>query len=135
MPRECCNLEEKSLDIRKAKNKYSVRKVSVHDKVFNLVKDFYDMNGKNLIVNDRGFNVAYNNFATRDFIKLMEKIGRPEHHLHDTRHTFITVGRNHIDKLLLQKIVGHKPSDIADEVYTHIKFSELLTAINKIKQI
>lgn len=135
MPRECCDLKEKSLDIKKAKNKYSIRKVPIHDKVFDLVKGFYDMNGSNLIVNDSGFNVTYNNFATRDFIKLMKEIGRPEHHLHDTRHTFITEGRKYMDKLHLQKIVGHKPDDITDEVYTHIKFSELLTAMNKIKQI
>lgn len=93
------------------------------------------MNGKNLIMNDGGFVVNYNNFATRDFNRLMKEIGRPEHHLHDTRHTFITVGRNYMDKLHLQKIVGHKPDDITDKVYTHIQFSELLTSINQIKRI
>lgn len=135
MPRECCDLKERSFDIKKAKNKYSIRKVPIHDKVFDLVKGFYDMNSKNLIVNNGGYDVTYNNFATRDFVRLMKEIGRPEHHLHDTRHTFITVGRNYMDKLHLQKIVGHKPDDITDEVYTHIIFSELLTAINKIEQI
>jgi integrase len=88
-----------------------------------------------LIVNDGGFVVSNNNFATRDFIKLMKEIGRPEHHLHDTRHTFVTEGRKYMDKLLLQKIVGHKPDDITDEVYTHISFSEILIAINQIKEI
>ena len=135
MPHSCCDLQERSFNIQKAKNKFSIRKVPIHKKIYDLVKEFYDKDGKNLIVNDGGFIVTYNNFATRDFIRLMKEIGRPEHHLHDTRHTFITVARNHMDKLLLQKIVGHKPDDITDEVYTHIEFSGLLTAINKIKQI
>ena len=39
-----------------------------------------------------------------------------------------------MDKLLLQKIVGHKPEDIIDEVYTHISFSEFLAAMNAIKR-
>lgn len=135
MTRDCCNLEERSLNITQAKNKYSIRKVPIHDKVFDLVKDFYNMNNENLIVNDSGFKVTYNNFATRDFIKLMKELGCPDHHLHDTRHTFITTSRKYMDKLLLQKIVGHKPSDITDQVYTHIHFDELLKAINKIKEI
>lgn len=135
MPRECCNLDERSLNIQKAKNKYSIRKVPIHDKIFDLVKGFYDKNGKNLIVNDGGYVVSYNNFATRDFARLMKDINRPEHHLHDARHTFVTVGRNYMDKLLLQKIVGHKPDDIMDKTYTHITFNELLTAINQIPKI
>jgi integrase len=62
------------------------------------------------------------------------QIQKQRNHLNDTRHTFITVGRNYMDKLLLQKFVGHKPDDITDKVYTHIQFSELLTAINQIKR-
>lgn len=44
----------------------------IHDKVFDLVKGFYDMNSENLIVNDSGFDVTYNNLATRDFVRLAE---------------------------------------------------------------
>jgi integrase len=135
MPHDCCDSKERSLYIPKAKNKFSVRKVPIHNRIFDLVKGFYDMIGKSLVVNDGGFAVAYNNFATRDFTRLMKEIGHPELHLHDTRHTFITVGRNYMDKLHLQKIVGHKPDDITDKVYTHIQFSELLTSINQIKKI
>lgn len=135
MPRSCCDLQERSLSILKAKNKYSIRKVPIHNKIFDMVKEFYDKGKDSLITNDSGYTVTYNNFATRDFIRLMKELGSPEHHIHDTRHTFITVARNHIEKLLLQKIVGHKPDDITDEVYTHIEFSQLLTAINSMRKI
>lgn len=135
MPRSCCDLSEKSIYIAKAKNKYSIRKVPIHNKIYDYVKEFYEKEKEYLITNDNGYRVAYNNFAVRDFVKLMNQIGQPNHHLHDTRHTFITTARNHMDKLLMQKIVGHKPVDITDEVYTHIQFSQLLNAINQIKKI
>lgn len=135
MSRECCDLQERSLSITKAKNKFSIRKVPIHNKIYNMVKEFYDKGMNTLITNDSGYAVSYNNFATREFIRLMKEMGCPDHHIHDIRHTFITVGRNHMDKLLLQKIVGHKPEDITDKVYTHIEFSQLLTAINQIKKI
>lgn len=132
MPRECCNLEERSLDIKKAKNKSSVRKVPIHDKIFPFIQDFYKKESCNLITNDNDSSVLYSNFATRDFKTLMKELGA-EHKLHDTRHTFITNAREaQIDDLCLKLIVGHTPTDITKKVYTHVAFEELLKEINKL---
>ncbi len=133
MPRECFHPEERYLEILKAKNKYSVRKVPVHDKIFDFLKYFYDLNGTNLITTENGFKVAYNNFAVRNFKRINEKLGTT-HRVHDTRHTFVTKGRAcGIDQLCLKKIIGHAPDSITESVYTHLTQDELLKEINKLK--
>lgn len=132
MPRECCNLKERYLDIKKAKNKSSIRKVPIHDKIFPFIQEFYEKEKCNLVTNDNGSTVLYNNFVSRDFKKMMKELGA-EHKLHDTRHTFITNAREaKIDDLCLKLIVGHTPTDITKKVYTHVAFEELLKEINKL---
>ncbi len=56
----------------------------------------------------------------------------PGHHIHDTRHTFITMlTEAGIDKRIVRVLVGHSDRDVTDH-YTHIDFSALLDAVNKI---
>lgn len=52
MPRDSCDLQEKSLNIKKAKNKYSIRKVHFYNKIFEFIREFYEMNCDNLVVNE-----------------------------------------------------------------------------------
>lgn len=133
MPRNCCHLEEKYLEILKAKNKSSIRKVPIHDKIYEFVKHFYDQKGETLIVNDRGKTVIYGNFANREYKRLNKEFNMP-HRCHDTRHTFISKGHQYrLDEYCLKKIVGHKAKDITQKVYTHVDVPELLQEINKIK--
>lgn len=133
MPHDCCHLDEKYLDIQKAKNKFSIRKVPIHNKIFDFVKGFYDKNGETLIVSDEGYKVAYNNFVARN-LKRLNKEMNTEHRFHDTRHTFITNAQKyHVDPLCLKKIVGHAPDNITDKVYTHLEFEQLLEEINKVR--
>lgn len=132
MPRTCCNLKEKYLDIKKAKNKSSIRKVPIHNKILPLIEYFYVKHGDNLIVNENGSCVLYNNFVAREFKKLMKDLNS-SHKLHDTRHTFITKARGvQMDDLCLKLIVGHTPTDITKKIYTHVAFEELLREINKL---
>lgn len=56
----------------------------------------------------------------------------PGHHIHDTRHTFITMlTEAGVDSRIIKSIVGHKGSDITDH-YTHISLEAKLEAVNKI---
>lgn len=137
--RENCNLEECWIYVPKelAKNHSSIRYVPIHDKIYEFIKDFYEVGEKHgsngLIVNDDGYIVAYNNFVSRNLKKLNAELGC-QHHMHDTRHTFIT--RAHafkVDDLCLKKIVGHSPDSITQKVYTHLTLSELQEEINKIQ--
>lgn len=132
MPRECFNIDENYLDIRQAKNKTSIRKVPVHKKILPLLLDFYNCNGELLIMSDSGCKVSYNNFATRNMIRMMEELNTT-HKIHDTRHTFITQAKHcKFDDLYLKKIVGHSPDNITDKVYTHITIQDLNNEINRL---
>lgn len=56
----------------------------------------------------------------------------PGYHIHDTRHTFVSLMTEAgVDQRLIKVIVGHKSSDITD-LYTHITLDAMLEAVNKI---
>ena len=56
----------------------------------------------------------------------------PDHVIHDTRHTFITMMTEAgVDPRILKAIVGHKSSDVTD-VYTHIGLDAMLEAVNRL---
>ena len=56
----------------------------------------------------------------------------PDHRIHDTRHTFITMlTEAGIDARIIKSIVGHKGSDIT-EYYTHITLEAKLEAVNSL---
>ena len=54
----------------------------------------------------------------------------PGHHIHDTRHTFITMlSEAKVDNRIIKTIVGHKSADITEH-YTHITLEVMLEAVN-----
>lgn len=56
----------------------------------------------------------------------------PDYHIHDTRHTFVSLMTEaKIDQRLIKVIVGHKTNDITD-LYTHITLEAMLEAVNMI---
>lgn len=55
---------------------------------------------------------------------------------HDCRHTLITaMNKLGVNKALYQKIVGHKGTDVTDDVYTHYTVEDMLDAVNKLDGI
>lgn len=132
------NLEEKWIYVPKhlAKNKESERKVPIHDKTIGFFEKFINNPNRgtkmNIIINDSGTVITYNNFCTRDLKKINKKLEH-EHKFHDTRHTFASMGTEAgIPELYMQKIMGHKPKSILYNTYTHIAIPELLEWINKL---
>jgi len=56
----------------------------------------------------------------------------PGYHIHDTRHTFITMMTEAgVDSRIIKAIVGHKSTDVTDQ-YTHITLEAMIEAVNKI---
>lgn len=56
----------------------------------------------------------------------------PNHYIHETRHTFITMMTEAgVDKRIIKAIVGHKSNDITD-AYTHITLDTMLEAVNRL---
>lgn len=137
--RENVNLNERWIYVPDeiAKNRESVRYVPIHDAIFDFVKYFYDnsvaFNQEKLVVNPAGTVVMYNNFVARNLKKINKHMDVP-HKMHDTRHTFASLANHYqLEELMIQKIMGHKPSSILRSVYTHISVLEMLVAINNIK--
>ena len=132
------NLEEKYIYVPKelAKNKESERKVPLHNLIIPFVKAFVENPNrgikKNIILNDAGTVITYNNFVARD-LKKVNLLMENEHKFHDTRHTFASKGTEAgIPELYMQKIMGHKPKSILYNTYTHISIEELLQYVNLI---
>lgn len=56
----------------------------------------------------------------------------PDHYIHETRHTFITMlTEAGVDDRIIKAIVGHKSNDIT-QVYTHITLDVMLEAVNRL---
>ena len=111
------DLDAGMIQIVKAKNASSVRKVPIHDRVLPLFRDFKNEPYK---LSHNGINKA-----------LKQRYG---HTAHDCRHTFATRMREcGVDLLPLQLILGHTPKTITEKVYTHITDQELKDTINRLK--
>ena len=133
------NLEERWIYVPKelAKNKESVRYVPIHDKIYELVKYFYDnsvsFENEKLMVNPSGSVIPYNNFVARNLKRINQHFA-VVHRFHDTRHTFASKGTAAgIPQLYMQKLLGHKPDSILYNTYTHITMDELHECIKLIK--
>lgn len=114
---EQIDLDAGMIQIVKAKNASSVRKVPIHDRILPLLRDFKNEPYK---LSHNGINKA-----------LKQRYG---HTAHDCRHTFVTRMREcGVDLLPLQLILGHTPKTITEKVYTHITDQELKDTINRLK--
>ena len=55
------------------------------------------------------------------------------HTMHDTRHTFATLGKEfNMKPSAVKKIMGHKLQDLTDDVYTHESIEYLKNEMEKI---
>ena len=110
------DLDNKWIDITKAKNRSSVRKIPIHAHVLPLFCDYKEQGGNLYGFTHDGLNKALKTFCG--------------HTAHDCRHTFATRMREcGCDPLLLQLLLGHTPSTITERVYTHITMQQLSEAL------
>ena len=106
------NCHENYIEITHAKTASGVRIVPLSDKVLSL-----------LPIN----KVPPRTTFDRHYRKLL-----PDHVIHDTRHTFISMMTEAgVDPRIIKAIVGHKTNDIT-EVYTHISLDVMLEAVNRL---
>lgn len=115
------------------------RIVPIHNKIYELVKQNYEkaisMNSEYLFNDENG---QQGTFLTYDkYRRRFEKINKRlhlAHRPHDTRHTFITKGKNAcMNEYVLKIIVGHEIMDVTEKVYTHRTMDELRKEMEKIK--
>lgn len=116
------------------------RIIPIHPKIYDLVCDNYKkalLLGSEYLFNDKdgqqGTYLTYDKYRGR-----WDKIKKafPElahHHLHETRHTFITQAKRcGMNEYVLKLIVGHGIEDITEKVYTHRTIYDLQKEMEKL---
>jgi len=114
------------------------RKVPIHPAIRHLIdnriKEAVSLNSDYLFndtISKNDIRLTYDKYRRR-FEKVMTSFNL-QHRPHDTRHTFITLGKEHdMNEYILKLIVGHAIRDITENVYTHRTLEQLQTEINKI---
>lgn len=115
------DMDAGTISITKAKNKQSIRTIPIHDKIKPIVQQCIDnSHTENLF----DFNKSqYEYFAT-------SILG---HYPYDCRHTFATRATElDIKKVVIQRIIGHKPDSVLEQFYLHLSIENLRSEINKI---
>lgn len=108
------------------------RIIPIHDEIFDLIKNRYNPDNKYLIHIDPNEPMQYQRYRRSFWNRMKDNFGF-EQTPHDCRHTFITFAdKCKLNRLTVQKIVGHKPGEITDH-YTHRTIEDLLIEINKLK--
>lgn len=132
MPTECVDLEKWTLDIRHSKTDAGIRCVPVHSKVRPIVARYAKQGGPYLIKDGKRDHITYAMINAYRLPAIWEAIGA-EHHLHDTRHTFVSKAKEqNVDPLYLKILVGHARQGVTDSIYTHVKPEILAAEIEKI---
>lgn len=104
------------------------RKVPIADKIKPLIEK---RRSGTFLIEKNGKPIAYQAFYKR-WVKLMKEL-ELDHIIHDTRHTTATLlARVNTPLLISQKILGHAPQNVTENVYVHTNIEEMAEWINKI---
>ena len=137
-PSEVLLIETKNVDLARWRIKGGMkteagtdRMVPIHPMIRPIVQDHYNPENEFLFPNEQGHLMTYDQYRGR-FKKVMSRIGTV-HTPHEARHTFISCAKHYkMDNNLLKAIVGHKITDITEEVYTHRPYSDYEGAVSLI---
>lgn len=89
--------------------------------------------GEPLLISGYKGSHVYNNYAKREWKKLMEEIGRTDFTPYSCRHTFITNAiRGGMDLPILEAIVGHVDRETT-RIYTHLRADDLVGAVQSLE--
>lgn len=108
------------------------RVVPIHPYILPLMEKRYNPSNEYLFNDNSCAPLTYDKYRGR-FKKVMQHL-EMSHRPHETRHTFITLGKEYeMDEYVLKLIVGHNISDVTERIYTHRKIEQLHTEICKIQ--
>lgn len=109
------------------------RIIPIHSHILPIIKYYYEKNKNNeflFTINDK--KIDYNSQFLKLYRKFMKKLNM-EHKTHDGRKTLHSeLDRLNINKVIINKIFGHKSGNIGDDVYSKKSLEELKEAIEKV---
>lgn len=116
------HLEDRYFFIREGKTASAVREVPIAECLVPFVEK--------RLQKEKFIGKSYNNYLRQIFNPQMDSLNM-KHHVHDTRHTFISLcTQQGADERILKKIVGHKAHNVTENVYTHIDLESKLKIVN-----
>lgn len=123
MSKKAVNLAEGTLEIVEGKNRQSRRVIPIHGRVRPLIEAAMKSKG------DRLFDFSKTHY---DYF-----VSQCLHHKpYDTRHTFASKANEiGLPRLIIQRIMGHKPESVLEQSYIHLTIGELREAINQIEYV
>lgn len=114
------NLDDNTMTITQGKNSFSVRTIPINQSVKDIILNQMKLPGTHLFDINKSH---YEHFVTNNL----------NHRAYDTRHTFASkCNELNVKTIAVQKIMGHKPDTVLEQVYTHISIDELQREINKV---
>lgn len=138
-PQELLTLKNADIDLRAKTmrggmktNAGKNRIVPIHPYILPLIEKRYNINNEYLFTDTEGMGFTYDKYRA-SFKKTAGRLGM-NHRPHETRHTFITLGKEYdMNEYVLKLIVGHNISDVTERIYTHRKIEQLHNEIGKIQ--
>ncbi|MBR6507485.1 MAG: tyrosine-type recombinase/integrase [Clostridia bacterium] len=120
MLKNAVDLTAGTLEIREGKNLQSRRVIPIHDKVRPIIEEAMKSKGDRLFE----FSKTHYDYFVKQCL---------DHKPYDTRHTFASkANEKGLPKLIIQRIMGHKPDSVLEQSYIHLTIDELRNAINQI---
>ena len=122
------DLQKYCFHVRSSKTAAGIRTVPIHDRVLPFFASWVDRSQCGyLICTPKGTRMIYATYRTGYWCC-------PSHHIHDTRHTFVSrMVETGTDERIIKRIVGHSGTGVTDTVYTHLDLQVLLDAVNRLK--
>ena len=120
LPKSAVDLAGRTIRISEAKNAQSVRTIPIHSKALPLIEKAMKTDGARLF----DFSKTHFDYFVNQCL---------HHKPYDTRHTFASKANElKIDKLIIQRIMGHKPDSVLEQAYIHLSMKELSDALELI---
>lgn len=107
------------------------RVIPISHKIEKYIIKMYNANHKYLFCPfEKNAAVNKSTYRSAMFDVVMKRL-KMQHTPHECRHTFVSMLDNAgANKVAIQKIVGHKGTDITEQIYTHKGLEQLLEAID-----
>lgn len=109
------------------------RDIPIAEKIMPFIQSWFNPANEYLVTNKKGKAMSY--YTLRSIWEnspIMQSLPTP-HLMGDGRHTCASLlAKAKVDLLLRQRILGHRPKNITEDVYTHNTITELIEAINLI---
>lgn len=120
MEKNAVDLQQNTLEIFEGKNKQSRRIIPIHERIRPLIVKAMESDSSRLF----DFSKTHYDYFVSQVLN---------HKPYDTRHTFASkMNKIGTQKLIIQRIMGHKPDSVLEQSYIHLTIPELSEAINRL---